>query len=188
MTPDQIIDLLTTAAAFDRRTVGDADVIAWHAAVGDLPFADAQAAVVQHYAESTDWLMPAHVRKLVRRIRELRIAAQPIPDPGAELAADPAAFRQALRSSIASIADGFDVGRAIAAPPGQRRQGPPPDEFEQARDMLPGDHNTRRLALTVTCPHCCARPGKPCTLAGTSDPIQGRPAHDARIDTARSQP
>jgi hypothetical protein len=53
-------------ASFDRRTVGDGDVIAWQAVLSDAPFDDCLEAVKQHYAEQTEWMMPAHVRRAVR--------------------------------------------------------------------------------------------------------------------------
>jgi hypothetical protein len=67
MTLDETIDLLATCAAYDRRTIGKTDAVAWHAVVGDLPFADAQQAVFAHYAESREWIMPADVRQRVKR-------------------------------------------------------------------------------------------------------------------------
>lgn len=67
MTLDETIDLLTTCAAYDRRTIGKSDAVAWHAVVRDLPFADAQQAVFDHYTEGTEWIMPAHVRQRVKR-------------------------------------------------------------------------------------------------------------------------
>ena len=67
MTLDETIDLLATCAAYDRRTVGRTDAVAWHAVVGDLPFDLAQQAVFAHYAESREWIMPADVRTRVKR-------------------------------------------------------------------------------------------------------------------------
>lgn len=55
-------NILGLAATYDRRTIGDAEIVAWQAALSDVNFADAQTAVVAHYRDSTDWLMPAHVR------------------------------------------------------------------------------------------------------------------------------
>jgi len=60
--------LLGAMAAFDRRTVGDGDVIAWQAVLPDAAFEDCLEAVKDHYAEQTDWMMPAHVRRAVRDI------------------------------------------------------------------------------------------------------------------------
>ena len=36
MTTEEVIDLLTLMASYDRRTVGNADVAAWRLVVGDL--------------------------------------------------------------------------------------------------------------------------------------------------------
>lgn len=67
MTLDETIDLLATCAAYDRRTIGKTDAVAWHAVVKDLPFGDAQQAVFDHYSESREFIMPADVRTRVRR-------------------------------------------------------------------------------------------------------------------------
>lgn len=72
MNRSEVAVLLGLAAARDQRTVGDADVLAWHEDIGDLDFADARAALGRHYRESTDRIMPAHVRRLVRVMREER--------------------------------------------------------------------------------------------------------------------
>lgn len=68
--------MLAQMQAYDQRTVGESDVIAWHALLVDAPFEDCQEAVRRHYAEQTDRIMPAHVRRLVRDIiREREVAA-----------------------------------------------------------------------------------------------------------------
>lgn len=66
MTLEEISTLLAVIAAMDRRKVGKTDVLTWHATVGDLDFQEARSAVWQHFAQSTDWLMPAHVRRIVK--------------------------------------------------------------------------------------------------------------------------
>lgn len=114
MTLDEAVDLLTAAAAFDRRTVGEADAIAWHAAVGDLRFEDCQAAVIAHYTETTDWLMPAHVRHRVRDMRDQRLRETEIPPPPRELVDNPDAYLAALRAAELAIADGRDPHQAMA--------------------------------------------------------------------------
>lgn len=84
MTPEQVGQILAAAAGRDARTVGVTDVLAWHEDIGDLDFHDALAAVSRHYRESTDRLMPAHVRRLAAEIardrrragREAREAAE----------------------------------------------------------------------------------------------------------------
>jgi hypothetical protein len=75
MTPAEVAKVLTKASAYDLRTVGQADVIAWHEALSDIELADALEAVARHFRLSTDRLMPAHVRQLVRDIRDERLRA-----------------------------------------------------------------------------------------------------------------
>ncbi len=115
MTLDETVDLLTTAAAYDRRTVGEADAIAWHAAVGDLQFGDSRDAVVAHYTETADWLMPAHVRNRVMAIRNRRLTETEIPAPPPELLDDTAAYSAALHAAAVAIADGRDPVTAMQA-------------------------------------------------------------------------
>lgn len=79
MNRDQIIDLLSVAAAYDQRTVGNSDIAAWTLALGDLDFDRARDAVVAHYREQTRRIMPADVRQQLR--------SAPHPPPFAELAA-----------------------------------------------------------------------------------------------------
>lgn len=66
MSPADVAKVLAKASAFDQRTVGAADVAAWHEVLADVQLADALAAVTRHYADQTERLMPAHVRRLAR--------------------------------------------------------------------------------------------------------------------------
>lgn len=113
MTLDETIDLLTAAAAFDQRTVGQADAMAWHAAVGDLDFTDAQAAVIGHYRDTRERVMPADIRKRVKAIRADRLARGIVPAPPAELADDPGRYAEMIRAQVRRIADGYDLPKAI---------------------------------------------------------------------------
>lgn len=72
MTPEEVVDVLMKAAAFDQRTIGQADVLAWHEVIGRIDREDALTAVTRHYTESRDRIMPADVVRLVRVIREER--------------------------------------------------------------------------------------------------------------------
>lgn len=74
MTPDQAAELLTVACAYDSRRPDRARAIAWADALGDLDADDCVNAIRQHYRVSTEWVMPAHIRRLVRVIREDRRA------------------------------------------------------------------------------------------------------------------
>lgn len=76
MTPGDMARVLTKCAAFDQRTIGEADVMAWYDAVGQLDYDDAMTAVSRHYATSTDRIMPAHLRTEVLAIRNERAGKQ----------------------------------------------------------------------------------------------------------------
>jgi hypothetical protein len=113
LTPEQTVDLLTLVQSFDRRTVGEADVTAWHLAVGDLPFADSQEAVIAHYRDSREWLMPADIRHRVKETRQERLNITPVPPAPPDVAADPNAYREWYRDWRKRIADGEFVRPAI---------------------------------------------------------------------------
>lgn len=72
MTPGDIARVLAKAAAFDLRTIGEFDVMAWHEALSDIDGADALAAVTFHYRQTEDRLMPTHVRRIVGEIQRER--------------------------------------------------------------------------------------------------------------------
>lgn len=72
MTPGETARVLAKAAAFDQRTIGESDVLAWHEALADLNGADALNAITQHYATSDQRIMPVHVRRLATDIRRER--------------------------------------------------------------------------------------------------------------------
>jgi hypothetical protein len=67
MNLEETARVLAKAQAFDRRTIGEADIRAWHEALSDVDYTDALQAVTAHYRDTTDWLMPAHIRALAAR-------------------------------------------------------------------------------------------------------------------------
>lgn len=109
---------LTLAAAFDRRTIGEADVEAWHTVLADLAFDDVKEAVAGHYATSRDWLMPADVRERVKAIRAARLAAIAEEPPDAD-PDDVPTYLEALRAGRRATADGTERPRPVAALLGQ---------------------------------------------------------------------
>jgi hypothetical protein len=72
VTPDETALVLAKAALVDMRTIGEPDVMAWHEILADVELNDALAAVTRHYRDSTDRIMPAHVRKLARAVKDDR--------------------------------------------------------------------------------------------------------------------
>lgn len=105
MNPEDIGLVLGDAAAFDNRTVGKADSLAWFKVIGHLNVDEAREAVLAHYTETTDRIMPAHVLAYVRKVRAARIAEQPdaLPDADPD---DEVAYRAALREGRYRVATG----------------------------------------------------------------------------------
>lgn len=111
MTPSQVAELLSVAAAFDQRTIGEFDIGAWHAAIGDLDFDDARASLVAHYRDRRDRVMPADIRQRVIDLRRSRLAAVPDPVPDVD-PDDPAYFHQ-LRANRLAVASGHPAGSGL---------------------------------------------------------------------------
>jgi len=110
-----VAKLLGLAASFDQRTTGEADDQAWLAVLGDLDFDDARAALLDHYRDSTERIMPAHIRRGVQDIRQARLdACRVIPEPPEALGDYPAAYAEAARAIEVAICDGRDPGPAVA--------------------------------------------------------------------------
>jgi hypothetical protein len=108
MNRSETATLLALAAARDRRTIGETDVLAWTEDLGDIAFVEARAALTRHFRTSTKYLMPAHIVEIVRDIRAdaqrydphpIRAIAsrfEPDPDRAARAAAGVAACRAAF--------------------------------------------------------------------------------------------
>ena len=62
MKPSEVAQVLAKCAAFDARTVGEADVAAWTEALHDVPLDTALAAVPAHYRDHEDRIKPSHIR------------------------------------------------------------------------------------------------------------------------------
>ena len=133
MTSDEVWDLLELIASIDRRKLGLTDRETWEGLIGDLSAADTQAAVIAHYRESREWIMPADVRTRVKAIRKARLDREIVPAPSAELADEPGRYKAALDAGIRQIADGLAIPRAIAGPV---REDDPPPTWAEARAAM----------------------------------------------------
>lgn len=70
MTPQEAGKILGLAAARDRRTVGEADILAWMEDLDGITFDEARQAVARHFQTTTGvWLTAGHVRAIVKLIR-----------------------------------------------------------------------------------------------------------------------
>jgi hypothetical protein len=130
----EIGDLLGFAALYDNRKASDPDVMAWLKAIGDLPYADCEAAIAAHYGDSTERVMPGHIRTRVKAVRAERLARTPLAPPAPSLTEQPSLYREALRRQVQRLADGFAVPAAIKGAPGD---GEPPAEYVAARKAPP---------------------------------------------------
>ena len=83
MTRSEIAALLAFCAAYDQRTIGDADVLAWDEAldspwVPNIDIDEAQAAVIAHYRETPQRISVADVLKRVKTGRADRYRGIPM--------------------------------------------------------------------------------------------------------------
>lgn len=76
MTKTEVTELLALIQAFDRRTVGEADVEAWALILRAVDVTDAADAVSEYFREETKWLMPAEVHNRARRILRSRLGQE----------------------------------------------------------------------------------------------------------------
>ncbi len=134
MTRDEIINLLSVAAAYDKRTLGEADIAAWSDAAerGRWGYEQAADAVKTHYAESDQWLMPGHVTRRIKDHRSEPPRSRALPKATPERAED-----EHRRRVVSWFAERFQADH------GQRSQ-------------------EQRECLAVACPHCGATPNRPC--------------------------
>jgi len=104
MTPAECATVLAVAQAFDRRTVGELDVEAWHKAIGDLNADECRSAVTAHYTRSREWCMPFDVRNSVKALRADRLAraVEGAPDADPD---DVPEYLRALRDGRTRTAD-----------------------------------------------------------------------------------
>lgn len=163
--------LLTLCSVYDGRgEVDEATVRAWHEILHDLPAQEAAQAVIEHYRESTKWVMPSDIRKRVAAVRDAQR------DREQHLALT-AAMEEAAAQSF-PVRDGI---RMVTESLAIRRKTDP----EQATR----DAEQRSRARSVTCPWCKAGPYQPCVIPGIYDergnPQELKaPAHPSRVEAA----
>lgn len=189
ITYEEAGQILALAAARDQRTVGDADILAWHADLNaaGLSYADADAALTRFYAvemanlktEDRRRVTTPDVIAIARKIRNERLANFVYePPPGDD---DPN-YLQRLRGQLEATANGQrpalterpalegrphpDVAKALAGLVGQTV---PDEDGDTSSVKRPGP-------LGIECPKCRAAIGRPCRTPGGKE----RTAHPAR--------
>lgn len=106
MRESQAAELLIKCAAYDQRTIGEADALAWSEVLEGIRLVDALEVVKRHYATCRDRVMPFDIRSGVKVLRERRLAEAPEPIPPHYLLDKPEEYGAWLRAARAEIADG----------------------------------------------------------------------------------
>ena len=186
---DQVINLLSVVVGYDGRfDASKAKVLVWHEAArrGRWTYAEAEEAVHQHYLESVDYLMPAHISTRIRATRQdaaLRATA-------AELGAG--TERPEIRAAIETTAEAWLMSRSHDGLPVADQA-----TRDQARQMLNEqlaagrgeeplpdiEHQARRQP----CDYCRARPFNPCTAASRGGRRDLAISHPSRRDKVHQE-
>lgn len=101
MNEDEVRALLAVAMGYDNRRPGDLNVAAWREASerGRWTLGEAVNAAHEHYAVSSDFLMPAHITDRIRAERR----HAPLPAER-QIETAPPAEQERIRSAVAEIA------------------------------------------------------------------------------------
>ena len=148
MTPDETALVLTKASAFDQRTIGEADVMAWHSVLEDVPAEDALQAVSDHYRESTSRLWPADVRRLAGAIDYRRRGARRAQELAAQLPELPAAPAdpERVKALVREVITALPVVESVriyerAKARARKEHGRPEPEKRRPKTRLTGKEN-----------------------------------------------
>lgn len=183
MTPSQTAELLTFCAAFDRRTIGKADVLAWHTVLDDIDPDEARTAVTAHYRAQTRWIMPADIRNAVLAIHRDRLDRHTEAHPPAGDTGDHT-YQAALLAERRAIASGTTAPHDVPALP-SGTNGQPTGRaraiLASVGDRIPTPRAGIVNVLAVPCPRCHATPGRVCTTSGR----KRADVHPARLEDAR---
>jgi hypothetical protein len=146
MTPEETATVLAKCAAVDRRTVGRADVLAWHEIIGHLDFGVGLEAVRRWYTHHRDWIMPSDVvelgNEIIRERRKAereRRALEAVQQAKAEYKA--ATDRTAeIAQFVASVRDGLEPGDSDALRYGHKRWRLNRERLRRVRTAEPNPH------------------------------------------------
>jgi hypothetical protein len=132
MSPADIIDLLSFAAAYDQRTVGKGDVAAWHQALFKLDLEEAQIAVIEHYRVSRERIMPADIWNRCRPASSRLPSAAALPQR--KEPADPQRWHREWEEKLAAAKEICRIRReaVLSRPEIARRLCEPPLDYSHA--------------------------------------------------------
>ena len=126
--------LLAAISAMDTRRIDEATVATWPGVLGDLGFEDALEAMRRHFARSTDWLMPAHIREGARLLREFRKEQHEALALPSRWESDPERDARVQRG-LAQVAAALSVARAARPRAVEATEKPPPTRSEEIRAL-----------------------------------------------------
>ncbi|MGW6557951.1 zinc finger domain-containing protein [Streptomyces hydrogenans] len=205
---EQAANILGLAAARDQRTVGEADILAWHADLNaaSISYDDAAAALTRFYSVDMAGLEPDQRRRvttpdvisIARKIRTERLANFTYEPPAGE--SDPN-YLARLRGQLTQVADGT-VPAATERP---ALEGGPhksvllqlaslgrqiPDETPVSDDAEPAPVISIRRPgpLGTECPTCQAAIGRPCRVEIGGRRRELRKPHASRARVAAGGP
>ena len=81
MNTDQLTMLLARIQVLDNRQVDELTIQAWTPLMADVDYGEAVWAVNTHFRESTEYLKPAHITKLIAAKRAARPLTMSEPTP-----------------------------------------------------------------------------------------------------------
>lgn len=176
MTPLEAVDFVELViAGWPNTRTEDKTADIWYAAgLCDVSWEDGSNAV-RNLLKTKNFISLAEIFGEVRRIRELRLAARPIPGPPPELTDDERAYKARLDADIKRIADATEIPRRALPRPGHGAA--PTPEYDQQRGPYRAPH--RVAAMRVRCPWdtCRAMPFEGCRNIGgrlLDHPHEGR--------------
>ncbi|MEV0453716.1 hypothetical protein [Catellatospora methionotrophica] len=114
MKPSEMGLVLAKCAAFDSRTIGETDVVAWHEAVGHLEFDLAMEAVSRFYANSRQRMWPVDLVETVRMVRAEHERRQRTITRAAQRLEPSAISDPRVRAAVRQLAQAASVPRQAA--------------------------------------------------------------------------
>jgi hypothetical protein len=116
MNPQEVGQVLAVCAAFDQRTVGASDILAWLDVIGDLPCRDAMQAVKDHYRVNRERITVADIRERVVAMRRARLVNVEDIDLVGDVDPDDPQWHRILQGRRAALMDGMPLEQAKAIP------------------------------------------------------------------------
>lgn len=166
MNREETAYLLGIVALGDNRHLSTELTKYWHSLLLDIRIEDAVQAVETHRRESTEWLQPAHIRRIAKADRHLRLVTSNVihePDADDSIEAD----RRKRLALVRKAADGQiepqPIRLALAGPDR-------PAEVPELVAAKTEAFRAARTPLQTPCPFCKATPGNPCRVGKGTRP------------------